>query len=47
MPKNTLLAYINQIDIKNKTSQQKDGGRLSSFEYLLPLKDGKNVIACT
>ena len=41
-----LAAYINQVDVKNKTSQQKDGGRLSSREYLLPLKDGKNVIAC-
>ena len=41
-----LVAYINQVDVKNKTSQQKDGGRLSSGEYLLPLKDGKNVIAC-
>ena len=39
-----LAAYINQVDVKNKTSQQKDGGRLSSREYLLPLKDGKNVI---
>ena len=41
-----LAAYINQADVKNKTSQQKDGGRLSSKEYLLPLKDGKNVIVC-
>ena len=41
-----LAAYINQVDVKNKTSQQKDGGRLSSREYLLPLKDGKNVIVC-
>ena len=41
-----LVAYINQIDVKNKTSQPKDGGRLSSREYLLPLKDGKNVIVC-
>ena len=36
-----LAAYINQVDAKNKTSQQKDGGRLSSL-----VKDGKNVIAC-
>ena len=41
-----LAAYINQVDVKNKTSQQKDGGRLSSREYLLPLKDGKNVTVC-
>ena len=41
-----LAAYINQVDAKNKTSQQKDGGRLSSREYLLPLKDSKNVIVC-
>ena len=41
-----LAAYINQVDVKNKTSQQKDGGRLSSREYLLPLKDDKNVIVC-
>ena len=40
-----LVAYINKVDVK-KTSQQKDGGRLSSREYLLPLKDGKNVIVC-
>ena len=41
-----LAAYINQVDVKNKTSQQKDGGRLSSKEFLLPLKDSKNVIVC-
>ena len=41
-----LAAYINQVDVKTKTSQQKHGGRLSSREYLLPLKDAKNVIAC-
>ena len=28
-----LAAYINQVDVKNKTSQQKSGGRLSSREY--------------
>ena len=39
-----VAAYINQFDVKNKASQQKDGGRLSSREYLLPLKDCKNVI---
>ena len=38
-----LAAYINQVDVKNKTSQQKDGGKLSSREYLLPLKGGNNV----
>ena len=36
-----LAAYINQVDVKNKTSQQKSGGRLSSREYLLPLKKWK------
>ena len=38
-----LAAYINQVDVKNKTSQQKDGGRLSSREYPKeqPLKDSK------
>ena len=41
-----LAAYINQVDVKNKTSRQKDGGRLSSREYLLPLKDEENVIVC-
>ena len=41
-----LAAYINQVDVKNKTSQEKSGGRLSSREYLLPLKDDKNVIVC-
>ena len=41
-----LTACINQFDVKNKTSQQKHGGRLSSREYLLPLRDGKNVIVC-
>ena len=41
-----MAEYINQVDVKNKTSQQKDGGRLSSREYLLPLKDDKNVIVC-
>ena len=41
-----MAAYINQVDVKNKTSQQKDGGRLSSRENLLPLKDDKNVIVC-
>ena len=41
-----MAAYINQNDVKNKTSQQKDGGRLSSREYLLPLKYGKNVTLC-
>ena len=41
-----LAAYIIQVDVKNKTSQQKYGGRLSSRENLLPLKDDKNVIAC-
>ena len=35
-----MAAYINQVDVKNKNSQQKDGGQLSSREYLLPLKDG-------
>ena len=40
-----LVAYINQVDVKNKTSQQKDSGRLSSRECLQTLKDGKNVIA--
>ena len=39
-----LAVYINQADVKNKTSQQKSGGRLSSWKYLLPLKDDKNVI---
>ena len=39
-----LAAYINQVDVKNKTSQQKDGGQLLCKEYLLPLKNGKNVI---
>ena len=38
-----MAAYINQVDVKNKTSQPKDGGRLSSRKYLLPLKDKKNV----
>ena len=41
-----MAAYINQVDVKNKTNQQKDGGRLSSREYLLPLKDDKSVIVC-
>ena len=41
-----LAAYINQVDLKNKTSQQKDGGQLSSREYLLTLTGGSNVIAC-
>ena len=41
-----LAAYLNHVDVKNKTSEQKDGGRLSSREYLLPLKDSKNVIVC-
>ena len=41
-----MVAYINQVDVKNKTSQQKDGGLLSSRECLLPLKDEKNVIVC-
>ena len=41
-----LPAYINQIYVKDETSQQKDGGRLSSREYLLPLKDGRNAIVC-
>ena len=41
-----LAAYINQVDVKNKTSQQKSGDRLSSRQYLLPLKDGRNVIVC-
>ena len=41
-----LAAYINQVDVKNKTSQEKNDGRLSSREYLLPLKDDKNVIVC-
>ena len=41
-----LAAYIDQVDVKTKTSQQKDSARLSSSEYLLPLKDGKNVIVC-
>ena len=38
-----LAAYINQFDVKNKTSQQKGCGRLSSREYLVPLKDDKNM----
>ena len=41
-----MAACNNKVDVKNKTSQQKDGGQLSSREYLLPLKDGRNVIAC-
>ena len=41
-----LPAYINEVDANNRTSQQKDGGWLSSREYLLLLKDGKNVIVC-
>ena len=41
-----LAAYINQVDVKNKTSQQKDGGHLSSREYLLHLKGSNNVIVC-
>ena len=41
-----LAAYIDQADVKTKTSQQKDSARLSSSEYLLPLKDDKNVIVC-
>ena len=41
-----LAAYNNKADVKNKTSQQKDGVQLSSRECLLPLKDGKNVIVC-
>ena len=41
-----LAAYINEADVKNKTSQQKSGGRQSFREYLVPLKDGKNVIFC-
>ena len=39
-----LTAYINQVGVKNKTSQQKGDGRLSSREYLLPLQEGKNAI---
>ena len=31
-----LVAYINQVDAKNKTSQQKDGGRLSSRDTYSP-----------
>ena len=38
-----LVAYINQVDLKKKL---KDGGRPSSREYLLPLKDSENVIVC-
>ena len=41
-----LAAYINEADVKNKTSQQKSGGRQSFREYLVPLKDGRNVIFC-
>ena len=41
-----LTAYINQVGVKNKTSQQKDGDQLSSREYLLTLTGGNNVIAC-
>ena len=41
-----MAAYNNKADVKNKTSQQKDGVQLSSRECLLPLKDGKNVIVC-
>ena len=41
-----LAAYINQVDVKNKTSQQKDGGHLSSREYLLHLKGSNNLIVC-
>ena len=36
-----LAAYINQVDVKNKTSPVKDGGRLSSREYFTPLKRRK------
>ena len=38
-----LAAYINQVDVKNKTSQKKGGGRLSSREYVVPLKNDKNM----
>ena len=38
------VAGINQGEVKNKTSQQKDGGRLSSSEYLIQIKNGKNVL---
>ena len=41
-----LAAYINQVDVKNKTSQQKDGGHLPSREYLLHLKGSNNLIVC-
>ena len=41
-----LAAYINQVHVKNKTSQQKDGGWLWSREYLLPFKGDKNVTVC-
>ena len=41
-----MAAYNNKADVKNKTSQQKDGVQLSSRECLLPLKDGKNIIVC-
>ena len=41
-----LAAYINQVDVKSKTSQQKDGHWLLFREYLLSLKEGKNVIVC-
>ena len=38
-----LAAYINQVDVKKKTSQHKGGGWLSSREYLVPLKNDKNM----
>ena len=41
-----MAAYINQADVKNKASPQKDDDWASSREYLFPLKGGKNVILC-
>ena len=39
-----LVAHINQFHVKNKASQQKDRGWLSSRERLLPLKERKSVV---